>query len=93
MAITKKKPAAETKAADDFISGAPDAATIQAETKKPKYVKKGKKVQITLTIAQPLLERVDEMAARLGQSRAAVINFAIFQGLESGLQIDPTKEF
>lgn len=95
MAITKKKTAAETKAADDFISGAPDAATIQPETKKPKpkYVKKGKKLQITLTIAQPLLERVDEMAERLGQSRAAVINFAIFQGLESGLQIDPSKEF
>ena len=41
----------------------------------------------------PLLEKVDEMAERLGQSRAAVINFAIFQGLESGLQIDPAKDF
>lgn len=94
MAITKKKPAAETKAADDFISGAPDASTVHAASApKPKYVKKGKKVQITLTIAMPLLEKVDEMAERLGQSRAAVINFAIFQGLESGLQIDPSKGF
>lgn len=91
MAIVKKKPV-ETKAADDFISGAPDASSAQVEFGRPKYVKKGKKVQITLTIAMPLLEKVDEMAERLGQSRAAVINFAIFQGLESGLQIDPAKD-
>lgn len=83
MAIVKKP--VNTKAIDDFISRAPDAG-------RPKYVKKGKKVQITLTIAMPLLEKVDEMAERLGQSRAAVINFAIFQGLESGLQIDPAKD-
>lgn len=82
MAIVKKP--ANSKAINDFISRAPDAG--------PKYVKKGKKVQITLTIAMPLLEKVDEMAERLGQSRAAVINFAIFQGLESGLQIDPAKD-
>lgn len=90
MAIVKKNPA---KAADDFISGAPDASSAKVEVGRPKYVKKGKKVQITLTIAMPLLEKVDEMAERLGQSRAAVINFAIFQGLESGLQIDPAKDF
>ena len=88
MAITKKKP--QSQAANEFISGAPDAAHIQ-ESHKPKYVKKGKKLQITLTITQPILERVDAMAERLGQSRAAIINLAIFQGLESGLQIDPSK--
>jgi len=88
MAITKKKVQPHT--VDEFISGAPDAPHVQ-EPEKPKYVKKGKKLQITLTISQPILERVDAMAERLGQSRAAIINLAIFQGLESGLQIDPSK--
>lgn len=88
MAITKKK--VQSHAVDEFISGAPDAPHVQ-EVEKPKYVKKGKKLQITLTISQPILERVDAMAERLGQSRAAIINLAIFQGLESGLQIDASK--
>jgi len=88
MAITKpiKKPSA-----DDFIAAAPDAAATVPKPQ-PKYVKKGKKLQITLTIAQPLLERVDELAAKLGQSRAAVINLAVFQGIESGLRIDGDRE-
>ncbi len=72
-------------------SVAPEGAEYVQEPEKPKYVKKGKKLQITLTISQPILERVDAMAERLGQSRAAIINLAIFQGLESGLQIDAAK--
>lgn len=89
MAITK--PIKKPSAADDFIAAAPDAAADVPQVKKPKYVKKGKKLQITLTIAQPMLERVDELAARLGQSRAAVINLAVFQSLESGLRIDSER--
>lgn len=86
MAITRPK---RKPSADDFIAAAPDAA---AEAPlQPKYVKKGKKLQITLTIAQPLLERVDELAAKLGQSRAAVINLAVYQSLENGLSIDGTR--
>lgn len=87
MTITmpKTKPSAET-----FISGAPDAGAQApaADQASPKYVRKGKKLQITLTISQPLLERVDELAAKMGQSRAAVINLAVFQGLENGLRIE-----
>ena len=60
MAITKR-PAATS--ADGFIKAAPDAG--------PKRVRKGNKVQISLTIAEPILERVDAKAAELGQSRAA----------------------
>ena len=82
MAITKKPPHSTTAAA--FISGAPDAA--------PRRVRKGKKVQITLTLTEPLLDRVDELAAKLGQSRAAVINLAIYQSLENGVRIDGSEE-
>ena len=76
-----KKPAKPT--AEAFIGGAPDAPADG-----PRRVRKGKKVQITLTIAEPLLSRVDAQAQQLGQSRAALINLAIVQALESGLRID-----
>ncbi|WP_270668110.1 MULTISPECIES: hypothetical protein [unclassified Aeromonas] len=90
MAITKKptKPAqdATAAAADAFISGAPDAAAATPEA--PRRVRKGRKVQITLTITEPLLDRVDELASQIGQSRAAVINLAVMQMLQSGLRIE-----
>lgn len=82
MAITKKPSKSTTVEA--FINSAPDAA--------PRRVRKGNKVQITLTIAEPLLDRVDELAAKLGQSRAALINLAIYQSLENGLRIEGSEE-
>ena len=60
MAITK--PAKKTT--ESFIGGAPDAAR--------KGVIRGRKEQITLTISPELLARVDQMAGRMGQSRAAL---------------------
>lgn len=85
MTITKPKPK-NTLAADAFISGAPDAEA------KPKGVKKGNKQQISLTIAPTLLAKIDEMAAELGQSRAAVINMAIYRAVEHGLVIDGLRK-
>lgn len=82
MTITRKKQAD----VEAFISAAPDASADAP--RQPRYVRKGKKLQITLTIAQPLLMRVDELAAKLGQSRAAVINLAVSQSLENGIRID-----
>jgi hypothetical protein len=84
MSITKPK---QKPTADAFISGAPDAAAAE-EPHKPKYVRKGKKLQVTLTIAPTLLERVDELAAKLGQSRAAIINMAVYRMVEHGVTID-----
>ncbi len=79
MAITKPKTKIpdSSAAADTFISGAPDAA-------RTKGVKKGNKQQISLTIAPTLLAKVGE----LGQSRAAIINMAIYRVVEHGLIID-----
>lgn len=54
-------------------------------------VRKGNKRQISLTITPELLERVDQMARRLGQSRAAVINMAIYNLLEEGVKISALK--
>ena len=75
MAITKP---VKPKTTDGFISGAPDAT-------RAKGVRRGTKQQITLTIAPELLAKVDEMAERMGQSRAALINLAIYRTVEGGV--------
>src|SRR4051794_26445429 len=85
MAITKPKPklakeAIVASAEDTFIGGAPDAQRQPTG----RGIKKGKKEQVTVTIAPIILDRVDELARRMGQSRAAWINMAIYQALESG---------
>lgn len=72
MAITRPK----LPSVEDFVKGAPDAAR--------KGVRKGKKEQITLTIAPELLVRLDEFASQRGQSRAAMINMAIFEFVSRG---------
>ncbi|MGB1311532.1 MAG: ribbon-helix-helix domain-containing protein [Leucothrix sp.] len=79
MAITKPKKKDTTTATqdvDDFIAGAPDSKTSV------KGVRKGNKQQISLTITPDLLEKVDALASKMGQSRAAVINMAIYQAVE-----------
>jgi hypothetical protein len=85
MAITKPKPK-NTPSVDKFILGAPDADV------KPRGVKKGNKQQISLTIAPSLLMKVDELAAELGQSRAAIINMAVYRAVEHGLIIDGLRK-
>jgi hypothetical protein len=85
MAIvrSKPKPASSDQAAEAFVSKAPDAAPAG-----PKGVRKGHKLQITHTITPELLEQVDRAAAKTGQSRAAYINLAIYQALQSGFAFD-----
>ena len=56
MAITKQP--AKPTTPEAFIKSAPDAA--------PRRVRKGHKVQITLTITEPLLDRVDEPGGQAG---------------------------
>ena len=92
MTITRPKPrspaqeAVQEAAAADFISGAPDAST------KTHGVKKGNKQQISLTISPALLAKVDGLANKLGQSRAAIINMAIYRAVEHGLTIEGLGE-
>jgi len=90
MAIVKppKRTAPSTKAMDDYIAGAPDAKAVSASPVEKDRFKVGKKLQISLTITPDLLDQVDALAAKLGQTRAAVINLAIYQGLESGLSVN-----
>ena len=73
---------AEAEHAPAIACAAPDGENVR------RGVLKGKKRQITLTIMPDLLKKVDTMARRLGQSRAAVINMAVYRIVEHGLSID-----
>ena len=90
MAITRRPKAAPSaeSAAEAFIAGAPDSPAAP----KKAGAKKGIKQQISLKIAPELLERVDQLAAELGQSRAAVINMAIYRAVEHGLTIEGLRK-
>jgi hypothetical protein len=46
---------------------------------KAKGVRKGSRLQISHTIAPDLLAQVDGLAKAMGQTRAALINLAIYQ--------------
>lgn len=84
----QRKPKTTAAAEDAFIQGAPDAKQTQAAEPAAVYEKgiaKGHKRQITLTITPELLRKVDEVAKRTGQARAAVINMAIFRALEGDI--------
>ena len=85
MAIQRKPKTAKT--VDDFVGAAPDAgaADPSAAGEYEKGIKKGNKRQITLTISPELLRKVDEVAKRTGQARAAIINMAIFNALEGNI--------
>ena len=82
MTITKK-PQNVVRTPTEFIAAAPDGEIVVR-----RGVLRGKKQQITLTIMPDLLKKVDAMARRLGQSRAAVINMAVYRVVEHGLSID-----
>ena len=86
MSIQRKpKTATATAAQDAFIQGAPDASKAEPAAAYEKGIPKGHKRQITLTISPELLRKVDEVAKRTGQARAAVINMAIFRALEGDI--------
>lgn len=52
-------------------------------------VRKGSRLQITLTITPELLSRVDGLADAMGQTRASLINFAIYRLLSQESPAEP----
>ena len=73
--------------AEQTTSPDPDLPSHSKTGRPVKRVRKGHKVQISLTITEEMLDRVDAMAQKLGQSRAGVINLAIYQALEGGVRV------
>lgn len=80
MSIVKPKPKAQAVQAAEFIDGAPDAK--QQESVKRKGVIRGKKEQISLTIAPELLAELDALTGPMGQSRASLIGLAVYRFIE-----------
>lgn len=69
----------------EMIQATPNIPPAPVKHLYEKGIKKGNKRQISLTISPELLQRVDEVALRSGQARAAVINLAIFKALEGDI--------
>jgi hypothetical protein len=86
MAIIKAPARVAVDKVDEFINAAPDG-------RNPRRIKKGNKVQISLTITEKMLGEIDTLARARGQSRAGLINLAIAQVLESGLHLDSKTNF
>lgn len=84
MAI-QRKPKSKIAQAESFISAAPDASPPSEVAPYEKGIPKGHKRQISLTIAPDLLRKVDDIAKRTGQARAAVINMALYRALEGDI--------
>ncbi len=80
MAIINKP---KSKTPETFVAAAPDAT---------KGVMKGRKRQITLTIAPGLLAKIDALAVELGQSRAGLVNLALRQAVERGVSFEGERE-
>ena len=88
MAISKKP---DVPQEERFIGGAPDG-TPPMPQRAPGRLRMGKKLQISITITEELLDRVDAMAKDYGQSRAGFISLALKQALERGMQFGGERE-
>ncbi|KJF76363.1 hypothetical protein UA45_19015 [Morganella morganii] len=71
-------------AIDNFINGAPDSGVSRSKsnTKESK-----RKKQITVTMDEELIDKIDVAAADNGQSRAAFINMSCINALKNGMKI------
>ena len=63
----------------DFIGGAPDAEAGPDTPGRPRPAKK----QITVTVDPALVERIDALARRMGQTRSAMLSLLAFEALEA----------
>lgn len=69
-----------SRKASSFISGAPDAKSVGKPARKP-----AASTQITVTVADDLLQRLDDMARNTGQSRSGLIKVGINRVLRDGI--------
>ncbi len=74
---TITKPSRKTAS---FISGAPDSKSAAKPARKA-----AASTQITVTVADDLLQRLDDMALATGQSRSGLIKVGINRVLRDGV--------
>jgi hypothetical protein len=89
MAITIPKPKTAPASVEEFINGAPDAA--RAKRGRPKGKSENKK-PISVQINEELLAKADELAAKMGYSRTALINMALAIAVENGVDFSVRKK-
>jgi hypothetical protein len=65
----------------EFEEGAPDS-------KPKKAFMKGNRIQISHTISPEILDQLDAMARKTGNTRASLINLAIYRALEHWIEKD-----
>nr|UVN18047.1 hypothetical protein pPsy0462a_00014 [Pseudomonas syringae] len=69
-------PRTDTVAADRYIQGAPDLEG------RPKRLRRGKRVQVSHTLPESMLDEIDAAAADDGLSRTAWINWQLKKTLK-----------
>ncbi|HAS8353417.1 TPA: CopG family transcriptional regulator [Vibrio vulnificus] len=77
-------PSIKNNEIDNFINRAPDSG-VSHEQLIPKKTKRKK--QITITMDDELIEKIDIAASENGQSRAAFINMSCINALKNGMNI------
>jgi hypothetical protein len=83
MSITKPKLSKPTDAVVGFIDKAPDAAAATPVLVAGEGKGADRKERISLTVAPSLLKQIDLLATKMGQSRAGLINMAMFRLIEA----------
>lgn len=84
MAITPRPGATS---ADAFIDGASALSAHDSPDNAPKRVRKGNKVQISVTLDEDLLDALTADAKRLGISRAALMTIACREAITRGVSL------
>ena len=96
MAITPRPRASAAADADAFIDRAagtvPSAAAGRPtanEAYSPKRVRKGNKVQISVTLDEQLVDELTALAKQVGISRAALMTIACKEAVARGVSVTP----
>ena len=97
MAITPRPRVSATADADAFIDRAagitvPSAAAGRPtadEAHPPKRVRKGNKVQISVTLDEQLVDELTALAKQVGISRAALMTIACKEAVARGVSVTP----
>ena len=96
MAITPRPNVSATADADAFIDRAAVSPSVAAagrptadETHHPKRVRKGNKVQISVTLDERLVDELTALAKQVGISRAALMTIACKEAVARGVSVTP----
>lgn len=97
MAITPRPRVSDSVTADAFIDGAATAQSTPGRppaddpAHHPRRVRKGNKVQISVTLDEELVDDLTALAKQVGISRAALMTIACKEAVARGVSVTPTR--